>query len=451
MKADVFYQDKSSTACLLKLVSLSQWKAQAFSAEELGCAAAHGFEGKIGDIVYFHDNSGAINRVLVGSGQNELDHAIAWVATKLPAGAYEVEQDLSDRALLMWSLAQYRYERYKKNVLKPRRLCLEERARECILKQARAIFLVRDLINTPAQEMGPAELAQAAESLAIEFNAKFEVIEGEALKEGYPAIYTVGRAAGEAPRLISLTWGKTTHPRVTLLGKGVCFDTGGLNIKNAAGMRIMKKDMGGAAHALGLAQWIMAQALPIQLQVFIPAVENAISGNAYRPGDVIRMRNDLTVEIENTDAEGRLVLADALVKACEDKPQLLIDFSTLTGAARIAVGSEISAFFTNDEKLASDLNESSHEENDPLWRLPLHPAYQSMLDSSVADLMNSSSSSYAGAITAALFLQRFVSPDVSWVHFDMMAWNVSNKPGKPEGGEAMALRAVANYLQRRFS
>lgn len=451
MEAELFYQEKSSTACLLKFISTSQWKTQTFSVEEVACGAAHGFEGKLGDIVYFHDQSGAITRVWVGSGPNELENAMALVALKLPAGVYETEQALSDRALLMWSLAQYRYDYYKKHLLKPRRLCLKKNEKDRILKLARAIFLVRDLINAPAQAMGPDNLAEAAQTLSLAFNAKLEVIEGAELETGYPAIHAVGRAANIAPRLIHLSWGEATHPKVTVLGKGVCFDTGGLDIKNASGMRIMKKDMGGAAIALGLAQWIMAQGLPIRLQVLIPAVENAIGPDAYRPGDVIRMRNDLTVEIENTDAEGRLVLADALVKACEEKPQLLIDFSTLTGAARIAVGTEISAFFTNDEELALELSESGHEEHDPLWRLPLHSAYQSMLDSTVADLMNSGTSSYAGAIVAALFLQRFVSPEVPWVHFDMMAWNLSNKPGKPEGGEAMALRAVAHYLQRRFS
>jgi leucyl aminopeptidase len=444
----IFYQSEQKDACLLKLVSLAQWEASKLPIDEQQCARAHGFEGKLGELVYLHDAKGGMRTVLIGTGQEELEQAVASVVQKIPAGSYFTEQKLSDRAILLWSLAQYRFDRYKKHTVLPRRLCIKKETKSRIMKEAGAIFLVRDLINTPTQDMGPEALAAAAKQISQAFGAEFEVIQGKALESGYPAIHAVGRAAKQTPRLICMTWGKSTDPRVTLVGKGVCFDSGGLNIKNASGMRIMKKDMGGAANALGLAQLIMDEALSVRLQVLIPAVENAIGPDAYRPGDILRMRNKLTVEIENTDAEGRLVMADALSKACEENPALLIDFSTLTGAARIAVGTDISALFSNDDDLATALLAASQETFDPIWRLPLYAPYLSLLDSSVADVMNAGSTSYAGAITAALFLQKFVTAGVSWAHFDMMAWNPSNKPGRPEGGEAMAIRAVAQFLRK---
>jgi leucyl aminopeptidase len=249
---------------------------------------------------------------------------------------------------------------------------------------------------------------------------------------------------------LSLTWGNEQHPRITLVGKGVCFDSGGLDIKSASGMRLMKKDMGGAAHAIGLAQWIMASGLPIRLHLLVPAVENSVGPDAFRPGDILTMRNGLTVEIHNTDAEGRLILADALVKACEEQPELLIDFATLTGAARVSVGTELSALFTNKDQLAEQLMEASQHAADPIWRLPLFAAYEELLRSSCADLANATDHPYAGAITAALFLQRFIKPSIPWMHFDIMAWNLSSKPGKPEGGEAMGLHAVAYYLLKAY-
>lgn len=444
MDASLFYQDPNKEAIVLKLVSAAE--VIKLTPDEIRYAKAQGFEGKIGEFVYLHEAM----KVLVGAGKDEYELAMASAALKLPPGTYQVNQVLSSQAILVWALAQYRFDRYKKKTVLPRGLCLSKALKNQVLKEARALFLVRDLINMPAMDMGPLELARAAKALSLEFGAQFELIEGEALAQGYPAIDTVGRAAVAHPRLIYLEWGKTTHPLVSLVGKGVCFDSGGLDLKNSSGMRLMKKDMGGAAHALGLAQWIMSEKLPIRLQVYIPAVENAIGPHAYRPGDVICMRNQLTVEVENTDAEGRLILADALVKACEAKPDLLIDFSTLTGAARIAVGTDIAALFCNDDILASELLNSSQATHDPIWRLPLFTPYESLLDSSIADMMNSASSSYAGAIVAALFLKRFVNPEVKWAHFDMMAWNLSNKPGRPEGGEAMALRAVMHYLKKQF-
>jgi leucyl aminopeptidase len=294
--------------------------------------------------------------------------------------------------------------------------------------------------------MGPAELAEAARGVARRFGGKVTVTVGEQLlKKNYPAIHAVGRAASRAPRLIDLRWqgpNAAKGPRITLVGKGVCFDSGGLDLKPASGMLLMKKDMGGAAHALGLAQWIMAAKLPVRLRLLIPAVENAVSGDAFRPGDVIATRKGLTVEIGNTDAEGRLVLCDALAEAVTESPDMLLDFATLTGAARVALGPDLPAMFCNDDKLAGLILRHGVAEGDPVWRLPLFKGYRQGLESKVADLNNISNSPYGGAITAALFLENFVSPGTRWAHFDVMAWNVATRPGRPEGGEAMGLRAV---------
>ncbi len=307
---------------------------------------------------------------------------------------------------------------------------------------AEAIGLVRDLVNTPAADMGPAQLAEAARDLAKRHRGKCTVLVGDTLlKRNYPAVHAVGRAAAEEPRLIDLRWG-SKGPKVTLVGKGVCFDSGGLDLKPAAGMKLMKKDMGCAAHVLGLASLIMAEKLPLQLRVLVPAVENAVSGNAFRPLDVLQTRKGLTVEVGNTDAEGRLVLCDALAEADSEKPDLLIDFATLTGAARVALGPDLPAMFCNDDKLAGLILRHGAVEGDPVWRLPLHKGYRPGLESKVADLNNISNSPYGGAITAALFLENFVSPGTRWAHFDIMAWNVATRPGRPEGGEAMGLRAV---------
>jgi leucyl aminopeptidase len=310
-----------------------------------------------------------------------------------------------------------------------------------------AIYLVRDLINTPAGDMGPAELAQAATKLAERHKARISVITGAALlKKNYPAIHAVGRASSRAPRLIDLRWG-AKGPRVTLVGKGVCFDSGGLDLKAAAGMRLMKKDMGGAAHALGLASMIMAARLPLRLRVLIPAVENSVSGDAFRPGDVLPTRKGLSVEIGNTDAEGRLVLCDALAEADSEDPELIVDFATLTGAARIALGAELPAMFCNDDGVAEALLAQGLAAQDPVWRLPLHAPYRRLLDSQVADINNISSGALGGAIMAALFMSEFVRPKTPWVHLDIMAWNPSSRPGRPEGGEAMGLRATYALIE----
>lgn len=413
---------------------------------------AQQFSAALGEIAVIRNQEGQAVKVCVGQGCATVAQAIAQVVLKLPPAAYKTYTPLDDQALLMWALAQYRFDEYKKNEKSCCRLVMDSETLSAVLPEARAIYLVRDLINKPMNALGPSQLASVLSELACSFNASFQQWVGnELLEANFPAIHAVGRASTEEPRLLSLTWGNPTHPKVTLVGKGVCFDSGGLDIKPASAMRLMKKDMGGAAQVLGLAQWLMTKNVPIYLQVLIPAVENAISSNAYRPGDVLTMRNGLTVEVDNTDAEGRLILADALVKACEDKPALLVDFATLTGAARVAVGTEISALFTNDDQVAAALYDASIAKEDPIWRMPLYQGYASLFDSSIADFANSGSSSYAGAITAALFLQRFIDNDIPWVHFDIMAWNVTTKPGKPEGGEAMGMRALGHYILHRFS
>ncbi len=382
--------------------------------------------------------------------------SLAGLPSRLPEGRYRletpVEGDAGYLAVLGWGLGAYRYERYRASKRRPARLLVPEGVDTAeLVAELSAVSLVRDLINTPAGDMLPDQLEAASRELAAEFGAEVECITGDALlAANHPTIHAVGRASASAPRLIELRWGDPGHPRVSLVGKGVCFDSGGLNIKPASGMRLMKKDMGGAAHVLGLARLVMAARLPVQLQVLVPAVENAIAGNAFRPGDILRTRKGLSVEIDNTDAEGRLVLCDALARACEMRPALLMDFATLTGAARVALGTDLPAMFCNDDALAGELLAAASAVADPLWRMPLHSAYRGMLDSSVADLLNSGNSPYAGAITAALFLERFVAPGIPWVHIDVMAWNLSSKPGRPEGGEAMGLRASYAALRRRF-
>jgi leucyl aminopeptidase len=315
---------------------------------------------------------------------------------------------------------------------------------------ADAAFLARDLINTPSNDMGPAELETAAREVAQRFGAKFGCIEGHDLKQNFPLIHAVGMASTRAPRLIDFTWGDASHPKVTLVGKGVCFDTGGLDLKPSSGMLIMKKDMGGAANVLALAQMVMDARLKVRLRVLIPAVENAVAGNAFRPLDIFKSRKGITVEIGNTDAEGRLVLADALALADEEQPDLLVDLGTLTGAARVALGPDLPPFYTNDETLAADVARLARQENDPLWRMPLWPPYDSWLDSKTATITNAPSGAFAGSITCALFLQRFVEAAKSWLHVDIYGWTPSAKPGRPEGGECQAARAIYQLLSERY-
>lgn len=411
-----------------------------------------GFQYNLGDMAILTNENGDLDKIYISTEQNQEDKAIAIAVTNLPPGCYYFSHPLSHEASVMWALAQYRFDEFKSDKEPKRVLLIEQAHLQAILAEVEAIYLVRDLINLPANVLNPQYMTDVVRELAAQHQAQFEQVVGdELLSEGYPAIHAVGRAASHAPRLLSLTWGQPSHPRVTLIGKGVCFDSGGLDLKPANAMRLMKKDMGGAAQVIGLAKWLMAEQLPIRLTVLIPCVENAVSGNAFRPGDVITMRNGLTVEVDNTDAEGRLILADAISKACEDKPELMVDFATLTGAARVAVGTEISAMFTNDDAFAAELVNMGEKTQDTIWRMPLYPAYESLLKSNVADMVNSSDTPYAGAITAALFLQRFVAAECTWAHFDIMAWNTSRRPGKPEGGEAMGIRALKQWLHNKYS
>ena len=375
---------------------------------------------------------------------------------QLPSGQYllEAEEKYVEAISFGWLVGAYQFDRYvtKKSDKKFATLAINNAdIVDNAIKAAQATALTRDLVNTPAADMMPIDIAQATQELAAKFNGKVKQIIGdELLVHNYPTIHAVGRASIHTPRLIDLTWGDDKNPRVTLVGKGVCFDSGGLDIKPAAGMRNMKKDMGGAAHVLGLAQLIMAHNLAINLRVLIPAVENAVSSNALRPGDVVTTRKGLTVEIHNTDAEGRLVLCDALVEAENDEPELIIDFATLTGAMRVALGTELPGFFSTNDQVAAGITSAGLNNSDPVWRMPLHRPYDNLFDSTIADMTNCPAQPFGGAITAALYLERFVEK-TDWVHFDIMAFNVRHLSGRPLGGEAFGIRSVFDYLQQRFS
>jgi leucyl aminopeptidase len=379
--------------------------------------------------------------------------ALAAAAAKLPAGRYQLQGELG-QAGLGWCLAQHRFTRYRKAEPQgPRVLATASVAAiSSAVAEATATALVRDLIDTPASDLGPAELAQAVIETLRPFGADVRVVAGEALlAHNFPAIHAVGRAATAQPRLIEAHWGDAAHPRLAIIGKGITFDSGGLNIKPGGGMANMKKDMGGAAHALALARLVMQANLPVRLHLIIPAAENAISGNALRPGDIIATRAGKTVEITNTDAEGRLVLCDAITLAAESKPALIIDYATLTGAARVALGPQLPALFANDDALASEVLAAGMMLGDPAWRLPLWAPYHDMLKSPIADMVNSADGGFAGAITAALYLEKFVPQGLPWLHFDTFAWNAAARPGRPKGGEALGLRAVWAMLRSRFA
>jgi leucyl aminopeptidase len=420
---------------------------------------ATGFNAEAGSLILLPGADGRLDSVLFGWDKSDF-WSWAQLPGKLPPGQFRLAATLTpsqaDAAALGWGLANYQFtelKRAKNGAAAKPHLCWPPNAnRPLTLRLLAGIALARDLINRPANALGPAELAGAAEKLAAERGASCRVIVGDALlTENYPAIHAVGRAASRAPRLIDLRWGEPDQPKLTLVAKGVCFDSGGLDLKSAANMKIMKKDMGGAAVALGLASAIMDAEMPLRLRVLIPAVENAVSGDAFRPLDVISTRKGLSVEIGNTDAEGRLILCDALTEADSEKPDWLIDLATLTGAARVALGPDLPALFTPDDELAAQLLAAGQRSHDPLWRMPLWGPYRRQLDSKIADLNNANDNPHAGAITAALFLAEFVSPARKWAHIDLFAWNPGARPGRPEGGEAMSLRALYHAIALRFA
>jgi len=446
----------TSTPIPIQLVTTEQLK-QDFAAEQTWIEAM-GFKAEPGTFCLLPSKEQSLAKVLVGRPETLDMWLLGLLSQTLPANRYAIANQLTPtdatNLALGWKLGQYQFGRYKQQ--QPTaiaELVIPENADAAYIDATvEATTLTRDLINTPANDMGPDNLEEAARILSVTYDADLTVIKGEELEaENYPMIYAVGKASASAPRLIDLRWGDVDAPKVTLVGKGVCFDSGGLDLKPAKGMLMMKKDMGGAAHVLGVATMIMKLGLPVYLRVLIPAVENSVSGNAMRPLDVIPTRKGITVEVGNTDAEGRLVLADALWEASNEQPELIVDFATLTGAARVALGTELPAFFSNQPELIKSFEAVMQSVADPLWNLPLHSPYRDLLNSKVADISNISSGSYGGAITAALFLQEFVQPDIPWIHIDVMAWNLRPLPGRPEGGEAMGMRSVVELIRQQFA
>ncbi len=417
-------------------------------------AAGQGMTGAAGQLLLVPHQDGRLARVLFGLGDGRDALVCAALSARLPEGDYAIASDGGLAFPLIaagWADGAYRFDRYVKEKAKAPRLVIPagQDAPE-IRREAEAAAHLRDMVNTPAGDMGPAGLEAEMFALAERFGASFEAIIGEALLASrYPMVHAVGRAAVEAPRFLELHWGQPGHPKIAVVGKGITFDSGGLNLKPADGMRIMKKDMGGAAHAIALAELVMGANLPVHLSLYVAAAENAIGAGAFRPGDILPTRKGLTVEIDNTDAEGRLVLADALVRACEHQPDLLLDFATLTGAARIALGPDLAPLYTDDESLAADILAASAATGDPIWRMPLWDPYLAELKSPVADLVNSGGGSFAGSITAALFLKQFVDAP-SWAHFDIWAWRKA-RYGRPEGGAPCGLRAVWAMLKARYA
>jgi leucyl aminopeptidase len=443
----------------LTQVELPAWL-DAAPARQRRWVRAIGFAAETGKVALVPDEDGRLGAVLLGVGEGS-DAGSMWALAGLPEALPEGNYRLgaappgSDptRLALGWALATYAFTRYHRKPASGAALIWPDGAdRPTVNRLARAIFLARDLVNTPAGDLGPEELAAAATEVAEAAGACHRVIVGDdLLAENYPMIHAVGRASTRTPRLVDIVWGEPSAPKLTLVGKGVCFDSGGLDLKTASGMLMMKKDMGGAAIMLGLAQAVIDAKLPVRLRVLLPCVENSVSGNAMRPRDIIRTRKGITVEIGNTDAEGRLILCDALAEAATETPALLIDMATLTGAARVALGPELAALFCNDDGVAASLLAAAAAEEDPVWRMPLWRPYRALLDSKIADINNVSEGPHAGAITAALYLEEFVAPGIPWAHFDVMAWNPKTRPGRPEGAEATALRALYAHIAHHFA
>jgi len=455
--ASLLVADRGQKARLVHLVdkgSFEGWVKKR-PAEDRALLEAHRFDGKKGYASVILPRGGEFEVVSAVTAVEKLSPwCLAGLAEALPAGVYRLAEGSAGKAALGWLLAQHRLDSYRDKPADERGervlVSSEASAIEAMVRLAEATALVRDLVNIPAIDLGPAELEQAVREQLPSFDVR--VTGGDELAGGYPLIAAVGAAApaDRAPRLIEAEWGSAEHPCIAIVGKGVCFDSGGLDIKSSSGMRIMKKDMGGAAHALALAGLVAAERLPVRVHLLIPAVENSVSGAALRPGDVVRSRQGLHVEIDNTDAEGRLILADALTRAAEDEPELIIDFATLTGAARVALGPELPALFASDEPLGQAIVTAASETEDPVWPMPLWDPYDEMLKSDIADLANSAGSPMAGAIVAAMFMKRFVPADMPWAHLDTFAWRDSAKPGRPKGGDALGLRASFAALQRLY-
>lgn len=415
----------------------------------------NGFDAKPGSVCLVPDASGKLARVVVGVDRHEPLGALAALPLMLPPGEYALAAEsvplVPALAALGWALGAYQFTRYRKAKRPASSLVVDAQVMQTLQPLVDATYLVRDLVNTPTEDMGPKQLADQVKALGKTYKAKVrEWVGDELLEDNFPTIHAVGRASHRPPRLIELSWGKANDPKVTLVGKGVCFDTGGLDLKPSDGMRWMKKDMGGAAHAIALAGLVMETKLPVRLTLLVPAVENAVAGNAIRPGEVVITRSGHSVEIDNTDAEGRLILCDALAYAAEQNPELIIDFATLTGAARVALGPDLPALFANDDALAEAALACGHAVADPLWRLPLWRPYRKLLESYLADFANAGPSRHAGAITAALFMERFIPEGMPWLHLDTYAWNDGDRPGRPRGGEAMGLRAMFGLLAKRY-
>jgi leucyl aminopeptidase len=449
--------DKGQPATAIHLVTKAGLEdfIKTLSGPQRAALAAQKFSGGAFEQAIVPDGEGW----LVAAGVTDIEALSSWCLAKLgeslPAGTYRLANAEPGKALLGWVTGQYSFDRYRADPSDegPRILLTTAVKRiEPALNEAAAVALVRDLVNTPAEDMGPAQLEHEAQAIAKAHGAELKITNGDALERAFPMVHGVGRAASRhhAPRMIELHWGDPKHPKIALVGKGVCFDSGGLDIKPSSGMLLMKKDMGGAAHALALAQLVMQNRLKVRLHLLIPAVENAISGNAFRPGDVLRSRAGISVEIGNTDAEGRLVLGDALTRAGEEAPELVIDFATLTGAARVALGPDLPALMARRDETAAELIAAGLEADDPCWRLPLHEGYREYLKSDIADINNSHTNGFAGASVAGLFLDRFVPEGTDWAHFDTFAWRPAAKPGRPKGGDALGLRAAWGMLKAKY-